>query len=150
MESYFVYYQTKQKMESIYHLVQIKGQLADVYRAVTTKKGLEGWWTTQVTDVDSEHWRFHFPGDYSKLFKITNGSENQVSWKCVEATPEWVRTEVEFQLVQDGENVVVNFRHGGWNEMTPLYGVCNYHWGLYLKSLKDLVETGKGQPTPAQ
>ncbi len=134
-------------MESIFQVVQVKARPANVIKALTTQEGLEGWWTNKVSETGQTHWRFHFPGAYSKLFKITRADKEEVSWQCIEGTPEWVGTQVHFRLMEDGDDTALHFTHSGWKETTPLFGICNYHWALYMKSLKDLVETGKGQPT---
>lgn len=38
----------------------------------------------------------------------------------------------------------LRFSHIGWKKETDLFAECNYHWGLYIKSLKTYIETGKG------
>jgi hypothetical protein len=38
------------------------------------------------------------------------------------------------------------FTHADWAAQTLFYASCNFNWGLYMKSLKDYCESGKGKP----
>ena len=36
----------------------------------------------------------------------------------------------------------------GWREETGMFAHCSTKWAVFLLSLKDLLETGKGRPAP--
>src|SRR5713101_4399466 len=40
------------------------------------------------------------------------------------------------------------FRHSGWRESTDFQGDCSMRWAVFLLSLKDVLERGKGRPYP--
>ena len=134
----------------IFHLLNIKTtDLSKIYDAITTQEGLVSWWTTETvatTKVGSIT-EFRFTKDYKKGMKIINLEENKiVEWECVEGDKEWLGTTIKFEIIPKEGSTDLKFYHSGWKEMTNLYGICNYHWGLYMKSLKTFIEEGKGNP----
>lgn len=42
----------------------------------------------------------------------------------------------------------IQFRHSGWRESTDFRGHCSMRWAVFLLSLKDVLERGKGRPYP--
>ena len=66
----------------------------------------------------------------------------------VEGPAEWLGTKVSFDLKQEGEYCIVLFKHAGWKEPVEFMHHCSTKWAIYLMSLKALVETGKGAPSP--
>ncbi len=135
-------------METIYHLLDVPAEKKEeLLKALTTPDGFAGWWTAKTVQPEPDILRFHFPGDYHKDFRASIQNDDHIEYECIDAHPEWVGTTISFKLMEDNGRIIVNFRHGGWKDQTPMYGICNYHWALYMKSLKDLVEKGKGNPT---
>ena len=136
-------------MPSIKHYLLIKALPEKVYNAITKTKGLCGWWTTGAkTD---EHIggtaEFIFGERYYNKMKITNLLNNEkVEWKCLEGDKEWIDTTFLFELEEKDGGTIVRFSHNNWKEETDFFASCNYNWGYYLKSLKQLCETGKGTP----
>jgi hypothetical protein len=57
-------------------------------------------------------------------------------------------TEATFQLTQDGEMTILNFGHRNWQEPTESMAHCSMKWAVFLLSLRELVETGSGKPSP--
>ena len=120
-----------------------------------TRDGLAGWWTTN-TQGDSK------PGGVIKFRFSADGREiggfdmkvlelqpaKRVSWQVIEGPPEWVGTRISFDLRQDGEYCIVVFQHSGWKEPVEFMHHCSTKWGVFLLSLKSLVETGAGAPEP--
>ena len=43
---------------------------------------------------------------------------------------------------------ILNFGHRNWKEPVEFMGRCSMKWAVFLMSLRDLVETGKGKPAP--
>ena len=71
-----------------------------------------------------------------------------MSWKVVEGPQEWVGTTIDWHLRQDGDHTIVLFEHQGWKEPVEFMHHCSTKWATYLMSLKSLVETGNGAPSP--
>jgi uncharacterized protein YndB with AHSA1/START domain len=137
-------------MEKIFHNFGIKASMPKVYEALTTLEGLKNWWTRDTTGDPKSGGtlRFGFGPEMFNKMKV-NGTEKDkaVTWKCTEGPAEWIDTTISFTLfVDQNNNTGVKFVHDKWKEMNDFYGVCNYHWALYMKSLKMFCETGAGTP----
>jgi hypothetical protein len=52
-------------------------------------------------------------------------------------------------LTQDGDNTtILIFGHRNWKEPVDFMAHCSTKWAVFLMSLRELVETGKGKPAP--
>jgi uncharacterized protein YndB with AHSA1/START domain len=142
-------------MVDILHRVGIKAPLDAVYKALATRDGLAGWWTTD-TQGDSSvgsvlRFRFHARGVEVGGFDIevlALQPAKQLLWRVVDGPAEWIGTHIRWDLKQDGEHVIVLFTHQGWNEPVEFMHHCSTKWAIFLMSLKSLLETGKGAPSP--
>lgn len=142
-------------MVDILHRVGIKASLNDVYQALATREGAAGWWTTH-TQGDSEvggRLKFTFISDGKELgafdIKVLALEPRQrVLWQVVGGPEEWIGTKISFELKQEADYSIVLFRHAGWHEPMEFMSHCSTKWAIFLMSLKSLVETGKGQPSP--
>ena len=142
-------------MADILHRVGIKASSAAVYDALATRDGLAGWWTidTQGESKPGGVIKFRFRADGNELggfdMKVLDlRPAERVLWQVTEGPAEWIGTNVSFELKQEGEYCVVLFKHLGWKEPVEFMFHCSTKWALFLMSLKALVETGKGAPSP--
>jgi uncharacterized protein YndB with AHSA1/START domain len=138
-------------MVDILHRVGVKSPRPDeVYAALTTVDGLAGWWTDDTSgDADiGGVLRFRFPPGGFDMEVVEQRPGERVSWKVVDGPVEWVGTTIDWDLRQDGDWTIVLFRHGGWAEPVEFMHHCSTKWATYLMSLKALVETGTGAPSP--
>ena len=71
-----------------------------------------------------------------------------MQWQVVGGPEEWIGTNISFELKQEGDYVIVLFKHQGWKEPVEFMYHCSTKWATFLLSLKSLVETGKGTPNP--
>lgn len=134
----------------IFHLLKIKVyDPEEVYHALTTSMGLSNWWTTTsgaVPEVESIT-TFHFSEAYQKSMRVVELlPDRRVLWECVAGDVQWLGTTIAFEIEPVSGGIELRFYHAGWEAETELFGHCNYHWAIYLKSLKTYLETGKGQP----
>ncbi len=143
-------------MADIIHRIGIKASPAQVYDAVATTTGVAGWWTRDTTGSSKAG------GTVNVRFLHQNGDEigqmdyelvtldpgREVTWRFISGPPEWIGTEATFRLAQDGDMTVLNFGHRNWREPVEFMGHCSMKWAVFLLSLRDLVERGKGQPAP--
>jgi uncharacterized protein YndB with AHSA1/START domain len=142
-------------MVDILHRVGMKSSLDDVYKALATREGLAGWWTTD-TQGDSKvggtiQFRFSedgrdIGGFVMKVLELQPA--RRVLWQVVDGPAEWVGTKISFDLKQEGDWAVVLFKHQDWKEPVEFMHHCSTKWATFLMSLKSLVETGKGVPAP--
>jgi uncharacterized protein YndB with AHSA1/START domain len=142
-------------MVDIVHRVGVKAPLDQVYRALATPEGIAGWWTTD-TQGDSKA-----GGMLKTVFtaggKVLGGFDikvlelepgKRVLWQVVEGPAEWIGTKISFDLKQEDDFSVILFKHQGWKEPVEFMYHCTTKWATFLMSLKSLVETGKGAPSP--
>lgn len=139
-------------MPDILHRVGIKSSSPnEAYRALTTTEGLSRWWTndTQGENEVGEVKQFRFGPHGGFDMKILElDPARRVLWQVVERPEEWIGTKVSFELEQDVDFTIVLFKHQGWKEPVEFMHHCSTKWGVFLMSLKSLVETGKGAPYP--
>ena len=144
-------------MVDILHRVGATVSPAEVYAALTTTDGLAGWWT-EDTKAEGDAGevggiiRFRFagapePAGFDMLVRDLRPGE-RVLWEVVEGPEEWIGTEVAFDLSREDGFTIVMFAHTGWREAVPFMNHCSTKWATFLMSLKQLVETGSGQPAP--
>jgi hypothetical protein len=142
-------------MVDILHRVGIKSSLDEVYKALTTREGLAGWWTNN-TQGDGKvggvlHFRFSAGGADIGGFEMKAlelHPATHVLWQVVNGPEEWIGTRIRWDLKQDGEYCIVLFKHQGWKEPVEFMHHCSTKWAIFLMSLKSLLETGKGAPSP--
>jgi len=139
-------------MPDILHRVGIKStSLEKVYHALATREGLAAWWTNNTQGDAGKvggvlQFRFGAGGFDMKVVELQPGKS--VVWKVIEGPKEWVGTHVRFDLKKDGDYIIVLFKHEGWPEPVEFMHHCSTKWGVFLLSLKELLETGKGRPEP--
>ncbi len=138
---------------SIRHEVGIKASPKDVYRALTDTKKLAGWWTSDTRGNGSkvgDVLEFRF-GDFCQKFEVVELQPDKlVRWKAdrKETVEEWAGTEITFSLSADDKQCFVHFSHSGWSRDDGILPHCSTKWAVFMLSLKDFLEQGKGQPAP--
>ncbi|UGU14943.1 SRPBCC domain-containing protein [Sinomicrobium kalidii] len=136
-------------MANIEHINYIKVPASEVYKALTTEKGLSEVWTRELKVRPEEGFinEFDFDDGYATKMKIDHLDENRkIVWNCVASDPEWIGTSVIFNLTEKDGVTTVTLNHANWKEVTEFYRWCNYNWGMFLLSLKTYCEDGKGLP----
>jgi len=140
-------------MPDILHRVGIKTSSPDnTYKALTTIEGLSAWWTNNTQGQGDTvggvlQFRFGDRGGFDiKVIELHPG--RRVLWQVMEGPEEWIGTRIGFELKQDGDFSIVLFKHEGWKEAVEFMHHCSTKWALFLMSLKSLVETGNGHPSP--
>jgi len=123
----------------------------DVYAALTTLKGLSGWWTTTTLGEADKvggviQFRFNAGGFDMKVLELAPGK--RVLWQVVDGPEEWMGTTVSFDIKHENDWTIVLFKHQGWKEPVEFMYHCSTKWAIFLLSLKSLLETGKGAPAP--
>jgi uncharacterized protein YndB with AHSA1/START domain len=138
-------------MLDILHKVGIKSSSPDAaYQALTTREGLSAWWTDNTqgeSDVgDVLQFRFGAGGFDMKVLELDPAK--RVQWQVVDGPAEWIGTKVNWDIRQEDDWTIVLFKHQGWKEPVEFMHHCSTKWGVFLLSLKSLLETGKGAPAP--
>ena len=143
-------------MVSIIHRIGIRSGSDKVYKAISTIEGLANWWTEEVEGDE------HLGGKMKFTFRNKTGDvkgqmvmevkelnpQKNVKWQCVAGPDEWVGTDVTFELSQQDDQTIIIFGHRNWSEAVEFTAHCSMKWAVFLLSLRDYVETGKGKPSP--
>jgi uncharacterized protein YndB with AHSA1/START domain len=135
-------------MASIKHLFHINAPKEKVFETLTTIKGLSGWWTANTsgdTTLDGII-EFRF-GDYGGPdMKVKEIKPNEsILWECVGGPEDWIGHIFSFHLDINDNKTRVRFEQSGWKETGDFYASCNFSWGRYMESLRQLCQTGKGE-----
>jgi len=137
--------------DSLHKRGTISSSPKDIDNALTTLKGLSGWWTTTTSGVGDKvggviEFRFNAGGFDMKVLELEPGK--RVLWQVVDGPEEWMGTKVSFDIRQENDWTIVLFKHQGWKEPVEFMHHCSTKWAIFLLSLKSLLETGKGAPAP--
>lgn len=138
-------------MTDIHHRIGVRPSSPDdVYAALTTLDGLSGWWTTDTTGDPGPGGTIAFrfpPGGFDmEVVELVPGE--RVLWRVVDGPPEWIDTTIDWEISQVDDFTIVLFTHAGWAEPVDFLHHCSTKWAVYLLSLKELLETGTGSPSP--
>ena len=143
-------------MVSIIHRIGIRAAQEKVYKAISTIEGLASWWTKEVEGEEQPGGKISFTfrtikgevkGQMVMEVRELNPQKNVV-WKCVEGPAEWVGTDITFDLSLQDDQTIIIFGHNNWREAIEFTAHCSMKWAVFLLSLRDYVETGKGKPSP--
>ncbi len=141
------------EMPDVRHRVVMSAPLDRVYSAIATKDGLSDWWTRdgvrgESTEGSTIEFYFGQPEPAAVMEVTRLDPEGQVGWSCVGGADEWVGTKLSFTLTPKDDETVVLFTHADWRDPSDFMAHCSARWAYFLLSLKSLVETGKGTPSP--
>ncbi|MBP8156903.1 MAG: SRPBCC domain-containing protein [Flavobacterium sp.] len=143
-------------MVNIIHRIGIKASLQKVYEALSTTEGISNWWTqdTSGTSQTGKTITVRFQtlegkelGNMNMVVKTLEPNK-KIHWKFTAGPEEWINTEVTFDLHEEEEYTIVLFAHKNWKEEVEFKAHCSMKWAIFLFSLKELIETGKGKPSP--
>ena len=143
-------------MVNIKHRIGIKASSQKVYEALSTINGISKWWTKDTTGKSeigkTVVVRFHtLDGNEvgSMDFVVQDlKPEAIVKWKFTSGPPEWIGTEVIFDLCQEDNYTIVLFSHNNWAAEVEFKSHCSMKWAIFMLSLKQLIENGEGKPSP--
>ena len=140
-------------LSDMVHEVEIAAEPATVFKAITTREGEAGFWTTANTTtpkVGSEaQFRFKEAPVPLRMRIDALDANKRVKWTCLGEFPGWKDTTVTWTLTPgtDGKGTKLEFRHGDLASYPPAaVGSVNYTWGQVVARLKGYTETGKPQP----
>ena len=126
----------------------------------TTIKNFRGWWSEEIegnTDKLNETFFYHYKDIHLcrlKLIAEVPGKRlvYQVldnKFNFIKDQSEWANTKLIFEINSKGATTEVNFTHEGLVPEYECYQVCNDAWSGYINnSLKNYIETGRGNPNP--
>ena len=142
-------------MQDIRHKVGIKGSKSQIFQAINTQSRLASWWTrnTKAETFLGGKIQFSFAERLSREYDVEVEITalkfgEQVQWHVIKGPKEWLGTEINFEIKEQEKESILYFTHGKWLKPTDFMAQCNTKWAVFLLSLKELVETGRGRPFP--
>ena len=138
-------------MADILHEVVIAAAPDQVYKAITEASGLESWWATHAVAEPKVgttlEVRFGDNPIVNKMDVIDLEPGRKIEWLTRQSNlPEWVDTHIVWELSPIENGTKIRFGQRGYASAEGCLAMCSYHWAGYLTSLKDFLETGKGNP----
>lgn len=136
-------------MHDILHDLWINAKPIQVFKAVSTSKGLNSWWTLDSEGLPEENntYRFYFGPDYDWKGKVIDvDAPEAITWRMEQCDKDWDETEVGFNIIQKGSQSHVQFSHRGWPEKNEHFRRSSYCWATYLRLLKRYIEHGEFVP----
>ena len=137
-------------MTDLRHNIPIQSAPAEVYAALATESGMQGWWTrdTKMEPKVGGAAVFGFDrrGIVFRMKIDALDAGRKVRMSCSGDHPEWAGTTLEWQIEPKDGGTVLKLDHRGWREATDFCASCNTMWGNLMFRLKTFVETGKANP----
>lgn len=140
---------------NIEHKLSIKASASSIYNALSTEKGISGWWAKKAevaTEVGGTSLlSFNKQGTIVEMSfqTILLEPNKKVVWKCIEnANPAWLNTEIISEITAHGDVCEVNFTHAGfdskWKDQEA-FTMTKATWSHFMDSLRSFCEKGEGQ-----
>lgn len=123
---------------------------------------VRSWWSENIqgaTDQLNSVFRYRYQDVHHAKMKITEQIPNQkIVWhveenyfKFTEDEKEWTGTDIIFDIREQDGKTILEFTHRGLVPDFECFDLCKDAWTHYIPgSLKDLITTGKGNPTPME
>jgi uncharacterized protein YndB with AHSA1/START domain len=143
-------------MVDIIHRIGVKSPATKLYKALSTIEGLASWWTDEVEGEEKIGGKIAFTfrsetGDIKgkMIMEVQElNPQKNVKWRCTDGPAEWIGTDITFDLSQQDDQTIIIFGHRNWREAIEFMAHCSMKWAVFLLSLREYVETGKGKPSP--
>jgi hypothetical protein len=131
----------------------------EAFEAITD---VRGWWSQDaagVTDRVGGEFIHRYKDVHRCKIRVTElVPGRKVAWLVlenyfdfIEDQAEWKGTEIIFEISEKAGGAEVHFTHLGLVPQYECYTVCSSAWGGYISgSLRNLINTGEGQPNPKQ
>ncbi|HEX2295730.1 MAG TPA: SRPBCC domain-containing protein [Actinomycetota bacterium] len=138
-------------MPTILLRMPVEAEPKAIYEAVATADGVTGWWSnhTEGPAGVGSTMKVAFPDAPMTFdFDVTEDVPGErVAWRCLAGPPEWVGTDVRFDVETDRDGgTSVLFAHDGWATTDESFPFIAYSWAQILPRLKKLSETGERDP----
>ncbi|RJO78421.1 SRPBCC domain-containing protein [Nocardia panacis] len=121
---------------------------------------VRGWWSQTIqgiTDRIGGEFDYHYQDVHRCRIRVTElAPGRKVAWRVlenhfdfIEDRSEWTGTDIVFEISGTDRGTEIHFTHSGLVPRNECYEVCSNAWGGYLTgSLRNLINTGAGQPNP--
>jgi uncharacterized protein YndB with AHSA1/START domain len=119
-----------------------------IRQALTTTEGITSFWTdeAEVPAEVGERLKLGFP-DAPAAFDLvlTRSDDDVIGWRTESFPPQWIGTDIRWEISGSDKASTVAFRHGTFGDETE-QGQVAYVWGQVMVQLKRYAETGVAAP----
>jgi Polyketide cyclase / dehydrase and lipid transport len=131
--------------------VHIDAPARTVFAALTTTKGLAGWWNPAAgSGVAGGELRFIMNAPEPLVIRVDEATApTTVRWTVTDCPflEDWIGTQPHFTITATGVgSCEVHFRHYGLNPGLDCFDMCQLSWNHYMASLRAYAERGVGSP----
>ena len=159
-------------MHAIHHEVWIDAPVATVFKAITTREGLDAWWGRAVAAAPELGSVVEFDHGFDvplRMRVIALARDRRVEWRCLSeireprnAASEWLGHRLSFDLRSAAREpaldwlaprlgwsgdpdatTILDFRHDGWAPDSRWLAFCNLAWGATLAGLEQHCEADR-------
>ena len=119
-----------------------------VRRALTTTEGITSFWTDKadIAEEVGETLQLGFPEAPLPFDLLLAQSDDKVIiWRTATFPPQWVGTDIRWEISGGDGTSIVAFRHGTFADETG-EGRVAYVWGQVMVQFKRYLETGVAAP----
>lgn len=128
----------------------------EVFNAI---KNVRGWWSENIegnTEQLDDEFLYHYEDVHISKIKLTEVIPNEKivwhiisnSFKFTKDRHEWTGDQIIFEINRNDNQTELKFTQIGLTPEYECYDICSNAWTHYIKdSLKNLITTGKGEPT---
>ena len=128
---------------TIYHQLRINAKIEDVFNAVSAPEHLINWWPLKCygTAQKGAEYNFFFGEPYDWYGLVTECLPNKSFHITMsKSDPDWDGTTFGFDLIEMGDQTLVDFSHANWPMSNDHFKKSSFCWALLLNGLKDYVE----------
>lgn len=128
-------------MAAIYHQLEIKAPIENVFECVATPEGIAKWWTLHSTGTPQlkAEIEIDFGPEYKwKAIISKYKPQETVEYQMIISDNDWRNTKIGFNLQQNGEFTRLDFYHIDWPLANDHFKISSYCWAAYLRILKKI------------
>lgn len=129
----------------IFHNLIIQTTPDKVFKAVSSPKHLNNWWTKKCTAEQKLGgvYNLYFTDKYNWFGEVVVFEPNtSFSIKMTNADEDWDATSFGFDLEAQENRTLVKFAHTGWQYRNNHFRKTSFCWAMLLNGLKDYLEKG--------
>jgi uncharacterized protein YndB with AHSA1/START domain len=135
----------------IHHVIGVRVAPGKAFEALSTAKGISRWWSTKVEGglAKGEIFKVSFDGPNVVMKVAELKKDKKIVWKGIKDDYAFTGTQVTFTLTRSRGETLIRMAHEGFKGKPDfLYAFMNTKWALFMMSLKDYLEKGRGKPFP--
>ncbi len=141
-------------MQKTIHFIGARTTREEMFRAISTPEGLKEWWATSANGNVEEGGTLHLVFEQLTTLKFRYdviSPNEKLILTCFDSFKSWDKTQLVFEIEEKDNQIFLTQTHQNIpdNDIESL-SYFSTKWTVYLLSLKQYLETGKGTPYPQE